>query len=54
MVVGYPYDPNPLEYPYCGQNLAPWPIPFSGTEQEDLLMGFPKGPVACNIYNTVL
>ena len=34
---------NALEYPYCGQNLAPWPIPFSGSEQEDLLIGSKAG-----------
>ena len=32
-----------LEYPYSGQNLAPWPIPFSGSEQEDLLIGSKAG-----------
>ena len=31
------------EYPYCGQNLVPCPIPFSSSEQEDLLIGSKAG-----------
>ena len=32
-----------LEYPYCGQNLAPCPTSSSGLEQEDLLIGSKAG-----------
>mgnify|MGYP001243627302 FL=1 len=44
---------NALEYPYCGQNLAPWPIPFSGTEQEDLLIGSKAGGLQYLQYSTL-
>jgi hypothetical protein len=42
-----------LEYPYCGQNLAPWPIPFSGSEQEDLLIGSKAGGLQYLEYSTL-
>ena len=41
------------EYPYCGQNLAPWPIPFSGSEQEDLLIGSKAGGLQYLEYSTL-
>ena len=42
-----------LEYPYCGQNLAPWPIPNSGLEHEDLLIGSKAGGMQYLEYSTL-
>ena len=43
-----------LEYPYCGQNLAPCPISSSGLEQkEDLLIGSKAGGLQYLEYSTL-
>jgi len=42
-----------LEYPYCGQNLAPCPIQFSGSEQENLLIGSKAGGLQYLEYSTL-
>ena len=41
------------EYPYCGQNLAPCPIPSSGSEPEDLLIGSKAGGLQYLEYSTL-
>ena len=42
-----------LEYPYCGQNLAPCPISSSGLEQEDLLIGSEAGGLQYLEYSSL-
>jgi hypothetical protein len=42
-----------LEYPYCGQNLAPCPISSSGLEQKDLVIGSKAGGLQYLEYSTL-